>query len=139
MFNKKVADEFVTERKESSFLKGVDFDGEGKVLEVVKMEKFTPALGKDGKNYGVANTYGAGGVVIKENWFVKEGLLKEGESFKYTFKDHSVLGGVEKSFDNSSLGFYFTFVKAELEAGDKVTIKREKLSETKVNWEIVKQ
>ena len=46
-----VSDEFEVPRKESSFLKGVDFDGEGKVLEVVKMEKFTPALGKDGKDY----------------------------------------------------------------------------------------
>ena len=78
---------------------------------------------------------GAGGVMIKKNWFVKEGLLKEGESFKYIFKD----GETEKSFDNSSLGFYFTFIKAELSAGDKVKIKRNKLSETKVEWSIEKQ
>ena len=127
---KGVADEFVVERTESSFLKGADFDS-GLTLEVVKMEKFTP---KDEK-YGVKNTYGAGGVVTKEHWFIKNGLLKEGESFKYTFKD----GETIKSFDNSSLGFYFTFVKAELEEGDKVLIKREKHSETKVDWSIEKQ
>lgn len=95
------------------------------------MEKFKPADDK----YGVKNTYGAGGVVTKEHWFIKNGLLEEGESFKYTFKHN----GVEKSFDNSSLGFYFTFVKAELEAGDKVLIKRDKQSETKVDWSISKQ
>ena len=133
--DKNVADEFIVPRKESSFLRGVDFDGNGKTLEVVKMEKFTPALGKDKKNYGVANVYGPGGTIIKENWFVKNGLLKEGESFKYTFKD----GEMEKSFDNSSLGFYFTFIKAELVAGDMVTIKRNKISETKVEWEIIKK
>lgn len=127
---KSVSDEFELERKESNFLKGADFDG-GLELEVVKMEKFTPADDK----YGVKNTYGAGGVVTKEHWFIKNGLLKEGESFKYSFKHN----GVDKSFDNSSLGFYFTFVKAELEAGDKILIKRDKQSETKVNWEITKQ
>ena len=133
--NVRVSDEFEVPRKESSFLKGVDFDGEGKVLEVVKMEKFTPALGKDGKDYGVKNIYGAGGVVTKEHWFIKNGLLKEGESFKYTFKD----GEMEKSFDNGSLGFYFTFVKADLMVGDKVLIKRDKKSETKIDWTIEKQ
>jgi hypothetical protein len=135
MEKENVADEFIIPRTESNFLKGADFDGEGKVLEIVKMEKFTPKLGADGKNYGATNVYGAGGVMIKENWFVKEGLLKEGESFKYIFKD----GETEKSFDNSSLGFYFTFIKAELSAGDKVKIKRNKISETKVEWEIIKQ
>ena len=111
-------------------MKGADFDGDGLKLEVVKMEKFTP---KDDK-YGVKNTYGAGGVVTKEHWFIKNNLLKEGESFKYTFKSEDV----EKSFDNSSLGFYFTFVKAELQAGDIVLIKRNKISETKVDWSMTK-
>jgi hypothetical protein len=126
-----VADEFVVERKESSFLKGIDFDGDGKVLEVVRMEKFTPADPK----YGVNNTYGPGGVVKKVNWFIENKLLEEGQSFKYIFKE----GDKEKSFDNSSLGFYFTFVKADLKVGDKVKIKRDKQSETKVEWEIIKQ
>jgi len=130
--NKSVSDEFEVPRAESSFIKGADFDGDGLLLEVVKMEKFKPAPGKDGKDYGVKNTYGAGGVVTKEHWFIKNGLLAEGESFKYTFKQ----GETEKSFDNGSLGFYFAFIKADLKAGDKVLIKREKLSETKVNWTI---
>lgn len=130
MENKNVADEFIVESVGGSFLKGADFDGDGLKLEVVKMEKFTP---KDDK-YGVKNTYGAGGVVTKEHWFIKNNLLKEGESFKYTFKSEDV----EKSFDNSSLGFYFTFVKAELQAGDIVLIKRNKISETKVDWSMTK-
>ena len=130
MENKNVADEFIVESVGGSFLKGADFDGDGLKLEVVKMEKFTP---KDDK-YGVKNTYGAGGVVTKEHCFIKNNLLKEGESFKYTFKSEDV----EKSFDNSSLGFYFTFVKAELQAGDIVLIKRNKISETKVDWSMTK-
>lgn len=129
--NEGVADEFVVERKETSFLKGIDFDGEGKTLDVVSMTKFTPSDPK----YGVKNEYGAGGVVTKEHWFIKNGLLKEGESFKYTFKD----GEIIKTFDNSSLGFYFKFIEGNLKEGETITIKRNKQSETKVDWTITKE
>lgn len=129
---KSVSDEFEVERPESAFLKGVDFDGDGKTLEVVKMDKFTP----EDPQYGVKNEYGAGGVVTKEHWFIKNGLLKEGESFKYTFKQ----GDKDKTFDNSSLGFYFTFIKADLVAGDRVLIKRDtSVSKTRPDWTITKQ
>ena len=122
-----VADEFVVERQ-SSFLKGADFDG-GLTLEIVKMEKFVPA----DKKYGVHNYLVDG--AIKENWFIKSGLLKDGETFRYTFKS----GDSEKTFDNCSLGFYFKFVEAELKAGDTVVIKRDKKGPTTVDWEITKQ
>jgi hypothetical protein len=128
--NKSVSSEFELDMPESYYLKGIEFDSEGLELEVVRMEKFTP---EDSK-YGVKNTYGAGGVVEKEHWFIKNGILKEGESFRYVF----IHNGTEKSFDNASLGFYFSFVKAELLAGDKVLIKRDKKSETKVDWDITK-
>lgn len=128
-----VADEYATEKVVGSFIKGTDLDGEGLTgLEVVKMEKFTPSVGDDGTVYGVKNTYGAGGALVKEHWFIKQGILTEGQSFKYSFtKD-----GEETSFDNSSLGFYFAFTKVNPKAGEKVSIKRDKKSNTDITWTI---
>lgn len=124
-----VASEFKTGGS-SSFIKGAEFDG-GLNVEVVGMTKFTPS----NPDYGVKNTYGAGGVMTKENWFVKEGLLKEGESFKYTF----IVDGVEKEFDNNSLSFYFAFTKVNPAKGAKLNIKRTKNSSTDVKWDITTQ
>lgn len=124
---KGVANEYKTEQADSSFIKGADFDA-GLTLEVFGMEKFTPSDPK----YGVKNVYGPGGVVTKENWFVKKGILKEGESFKYRF----VHNGVTKEFDNSSVSFYFAFTKVNPEPTDTVFIKRDKKSDTQVEWEV---
>src|SRR3990167_5088547 len=107
-----VASDYRNEVQGSNFLKGADFDGEGLVVEVVGMEKFTPGDPK----FGIKNTYGAGGVVVKENWFIKQGILEEGQSFKYSF----VVDGLEKAFDNSSLSFYFAFTNLNPGRGDKV-------------------
>ncbi len=125
--NQGVASEYRSGSQGTTFIKGADFDS-GLEVEVVGMEKFTPSNAE----YGVKNTYGAGGVVIKENWFVKQGLLKEGESFKYKFK----VGDVDKTFDNSSVGFYFAFTNKNPNAGDKIVIKRDKVSNSEVNWSI---
>lgn len=114
----------------SKFLKGSDFDS-GLVVEAVSMEKFTPSDAK----YGVKNTYGAGGKLEKENWFVKKGILEEGQSFQFTF----IVDGVEKKFDNSSLSFYFAFTNLNPAKGDKIKITRKMESQTKVEWEILKQ
>lgn len=125
-----VADDFVVETSGgSSFLKGADFDS-GLDVEVVGMEKFTPSDPK----YGVKNTYGAGGVVTKEHWFVSKGILEEGQSFKYSF----IVDGVEKKFDNSSLSFYFAFTNLNPDKGDRINIKRKMESQTKVSWFITK-
>jgi len=132
-----VADEFKVESSDSPFIKGVHFN-DGLTLTVVGMEKFTPELGEDGTDYGVKNEYGAGGVLKKENWFVKKGLLKEGESFKYRFTQN----GVEKTFDNKSFAFYDAFNTTNPEATDEVFIKRVaqvvdgKASTTKFDWTI---
>lgn len=111
----------------SNYLKGVAFDT-GLDVEVVSMEKFTPS----NPDYGIKNTYGAGGVVTKENWFVKQGILKEGESFKYKF----LVDGCEKDFDNTSLSFYFAFTNVDPKKGDKLNISRNKVSSTDVKWTI---
>jgi hypothetical protein len=112
----------------SVYLKGADFDG-GLDVVVVSMEKFTPT----NPDYGIKNTYGAGGVVTKENWFVKQGILKEGESFKYTFE----VDGVKKEFDNNSLSFYFAFTNKDPKAGDSLKITRDKKSSTDVSWTLI--
>jgi len=116
--------------EKSKFIKGADFDGEGLNLEFVKMEVFTPTDAQ----YGVKNTYGMGGKLEKENYFVKNKKLEEGQSFKYYFKD----GDQEREFDNNSVRFFFAYEKAKLQAGDKVTIKRNKKSNTDIEWTIAK-
>lgn len=113
---------------ESNFLTGADFDGEGLVLEVVGMDK---VVASDPK-FGIKNEYGAGGVVTKENWFIKNELLEEGDTFRYTFKQ----GGVEKIFDQSSIGFYFAFTHLDPIGGEILSIKRNKISNTNVKWDI---
>lgn len=116
--------------EKSKFIKGADFDGEGLTLEFVKMEVFTPT----DPQYGVANTYGAGAKLVKENFFVKNGKLKEGESFKYFFKDEEK----EREFDNNSVRFFFAYEKAKLVGGEKLLIKRNKKSNVDVDWSITK-
>lgn len=126
-----VASEYITDgNSESTFLKGVDFDGNGLEVEVVSMEKFTP----DDPKYGVTNTYGPGGVVTKENWFIKKKLLDEGQTWRYTFK----VDGVQKVFDNKSATFYFAFTRVNPEPTEVLSIKRNKISDTKVDWTINK-
>lgn len=128
--HKGVASEYKTESTGGTlYIKGAEFDS-GMEVEVVSMEKFTP----EKADYGVKHVYGAGGKITKENWFVKNGILLEGESFKYTFK----IGDDTREFDNSSLSFYFAFTKVDPLAGDKLKIKRTKESDTKVDWSIVK-
>lgn len=130
MENKGVASEFKTESTGGlTYIKGSEFDS-GMNVEVVSMTKFTP----ENPDYGVKNTYGPGGVVTKEHWFVKNSVLKEGESFKYTFK----IGDDVREFDNSSLSFYFAFTKIDPLAGDTLLVKRNKKTETQVDWEITK-
>lgn len=116
--------------EKSKFIKGAEFDGEGLRLEVVKMEKFTPA----DSQYGVKNQYGAGGVIAKKNYFVDKGILNEGESFRYSFKEEDK----DREFENNSVRFYFAYENAKLVAGDRVHIKRNKISNTDVQWTIKK-
>ena len=117
------------------YIKGSEFDGEGLKLEVVGMEVYTPKKGENGEDYGAKHTYGAGGVITKENYLIKEGILKEGETFKYKFKQD----GVERNFDNSSVGFSFAVKNAGLKEGDIVTIKRNKKSNFDIKWLITKE
>src|SRR5574343_878391 len=113
--NEKITDGFGFENQSQSegkapFIKGIEFDGDGLRLEVVGMEKYIPEKGEDGKDYGVKNTYGAGGVLVKEHYLVGKGVLKEGETFKYKF----IEDGKPRYFDNCSVGFFFAIDKAEL-------------------------
>lgn len=126
-----VAEEYRLESDGGNFLKGSDFDGVGLVVEVVGMEKFMPSDDK----FGVKNQYGAGGVVTKVNWFIKQGILEEGYSFKYIF----LVNGIEKRFDNSSLSFYFAFTHLNPTKGEKISIQRNKKSQFETEWKIITQ
>lgn len=113
------------------FFRGTDFDGEGeKGLVVVGLEAFTP----NDAQYGAKNTYGAGGIMVKENYLVKEKVIKEGESLKYKFTQD----GKDRYFENHSVGFFFAVKNANLEAGDVVNISRVKKSPTDIVWTITK-
>lgn len=113
------------------FLGSKDFDN-GMTLIAKGMEVFTP----NDQKYGVKNQYGAGGVVVKEHYLVKTGVLKEGESFKYLFETED---GQEVQFDNNSLAFYFAFTRANPASGEKVAIKREQgETQFEVDWVINK-
>jgi hypothetical protein len=102
---------------EAPFLKGIEFATEkGLELEVVGMEVITP----EDVKFGVSHTYGAGGVITKENWLVKTGVCKEGQSLRYNF----IKDGNAKYFDNHSVGFFIEMSKAKVESGDIVSIKR---------------
>lgn len=130
-----ITDAFGLEHEERSgvspFLKGIDFDGDGQILEVVGMEVFTP---NDAK-FGVKNIYGAGGIIEKENFLVKKGVCKEGQSIKWRFKQD----GVDKSFDNYSATFFITMSSAKLEQGDKIKLVRTKGAlPTDTKWNITK-
>ena len=124
-----------TKGESVAFLKGVDFDGVGQVLEVVAINSFTPAKGKNGEDFGVKNIYGAGGKLEKENYLVKIGVLKEGDALKYSFKQ----GGLDKFFTNNSASFFLAVKSANLENGDVVKIIRHKKTNTDVKWEISNQ
>ena len=109
-----VADKFKTEGG-GNFIKGVDFD-DGLALVAVGMEKFKPGNAK----YSVD----------EKSWFVKEGILEVGESFKYTFKVDDVV----KEYDNDSCGFYFAFTNLNPAEGAEIWIKRDMKSQTEVEW-----
>lgn len=115
---------------ESPFLKGIEFaTEEGLILEVVNMQVITP----DDAKFGVSHTYGAGGVITKENWLVKTEVLKEGQSLRYNF----IKDGVSKYFDNHSANFFIEMSKSKVETGDKVLIKRTGESKD-TKWTITK-
>lgn len=131
-----ITNEFFPESEQTTdgvapFLRGTDFDGDGqKDLIVVGLEAFTP----DDAKYGANNTYGAGGIIVKENYLVKEKVIKEGQSLKYKFTQD----GKDRHFNNHSVGFFFAIKNANLEPGDVVNISRVKKSATDVAWTITK-
>ncbi len=118
-----------------SYIKGSDFDGNGLKLTVVGMEVITPTKGTNGEDYGAKNTYGVGGKLEKENFLIKKGVLKEGQSFRYNFTQDNI----ERYYDNSSVGFFFAVKEAKLEKGDIVNISRDKISNFNVKWSITKE
>lgn len=115
-----------------SYIKSVEFD-EGLGLTYLRTEVFTPNKGANGEDFGAKHKYGAGGVIEKENWLIKEGKLKEGESFRYIFKD----GDMERHFDNASIGFWIAMNNIKPEENRILQIKRIKgKTNFDITWEI---
>ena len=93
------------DNNESPYLKSEEFKN-GITLEVVGVEK-------------VEANEGYGGT--QEDWLVKESILKEGQSFKYTFLKEEK----EKIYETKSAVFFISFRNLDPEAGQKIIIKKD--------------
>lgn len=91
------------------WLKGADFDGTGVVLQFARtMEK----MRSNNPQYGAT----------EEDFLVKNDLLDEGETFRYTF---ATADGSEKKYDSKSAPFFLGIKQCEdLGVGDWVRITR---------------
>ena len=84
-------------------IKAAEFEA-GLTLELV-------SVGKVKSQYGAA----------EDSSIVERGILEEGEQFLYTFKDTD---GDLRKFWSSSFPFFIEMSKAEVSAGDQLTITR---------------
>ena len=67
---------------------------------------------------------------------LKKGILKEGETFRYTFNNAK---GEEKFYETKSTAFYVGVRQANLQGGEWVKASRTgKMEETRYTFEIVK-
>lgn len=93
-----------SEKLGSDWVKGEEFEGNGLVLQAVKVER------KQSK-YGAQETES----------IVERQILNVGEVFHYTFKTPA---GVERKMDSKSFPLFIGFKNAETEPGDWVKIQR---------------
>lgn len=112
-------DEETMERAgKSDWYTGADFEGDGLTVQIKKVEK-------------VKSQYGA----TSDNGMVERGILKEGETFRYTFADKD---GTEKNLDSHSMPFMIAMQGAEFNIEDWLHIKRTgKLRDTRYTAEKV--
>lgn len=113
----------------SPYIKGEEFDGAGLDLIVKKFEIITP----ENPEYGVNDT----------SFLFKNGKLKVGEAFKYTFEsvgaDELEDGMNDRIFESTSPGLFIEFSKINPEPGTKVNVRREgKAAKTRYVISIVK-
>lgn len=97
----------------NNFLKGEDLDA-GVTVKLVSAEAIT--LPEDKEKFAVN----------KDSKLVKEGVLKEGQTMRYTFSRKIDLMDEWEDvvFENSSTGFYGALSSINPEAGQAFTIKR---------------
>jgi hypothetical protein len=112
----------------SPFLKGEQFEGQGINLKVAGFE----VIKADDPEYGAKpNTDGT------LPYLLAAGKLKEGETFKYSFKtvvDPKDAESVEEDrvFESASPGFFIAFSNLNPDVGDVINIRREgKTSKTR--------
>lgn len=103
------------EKLGGDWVKAEEFDGDGLILQAVKVERMKATNPK----------YGA----QEADAIVKREILAEGETFKYYFKTTS---GDDRKLDSKSFPLFIAFKEAETEPGDWVKIQRTgKASETR--------
>lgn len=88
----------------SDWYTGADFEGDGLILQIKKVDK-------------VKSQFGA----TADNGMVERDILEEGETFRYTFADSK---GEEKNFDSHSMPFMIGMQNAEFNLEDWLHIKR---------------
>ena len=104
-----VISEDLAKRSLGKYIRGEEFDGAGLLLEVVGFAE------------GTSQEYGAD----EKNWLVKEGKLKLGGTFVYTFKGvDGETAGMERVFESNSPGMFIAFSQTNPDIGTKVQISR---------------
>jgi hypothetical protein len=95
------------------FLKASNFEGNGMTLEV--------------KDFKVIRAKNADFGANSNDYLMTSGMLKEGETIRYTFRtmpDKDGFDGSDKTFDSKSVGFYISFSQLDPEKGDKIHIAK---------------
>lgn len=121
-FSGGIASSFGNNREGSSsnlkFLKGDDFE-KGVELKVVGMEKI-----KANEGFGATIA----------DYLCKEGIIEEGETFRYRFTQETEGEDIEKIYDTKSAVFFISMKECDPDNGDVVKITRTgKLRDTKYN------
>lgn len=88
----------------NDWLSGKDFEGDGMQLQIISVEPVSSQFG-----------------VEEDDYWVEQGILTIGQTFRYTFKD---LNDIERKWDTHSRPLAIGFQQAEAEANDWVRIVR---------------
>lgn len=111
------------------FIKAEEFEGKGLVLKVKSFEKIKSKNPKFGAN--------------EKDALMDQGILKEGETFKYSFESGENDGDgfpEQRTVESKSLALFIAFSECDPEAGDWVRIsKTGKMEETRYVVEKVEE
>ena len=95
------------------FLKAGNFEGSGMTLEI--------------KDFKVIRAKNADFGANSNDYLMTSGMLKEGETIRYSFRtlpEGDGFDGSDKTFDSKSVGFYISFSQLDPDKGDRIHISK---------------